>query len=69
MGYRDLENTGGDELRLQDTTLELQYKLTPRSSIFTDYVSRNGENGTNNATFGGTYADQDFFHVGLRYEL
>lgn len=69
MGYRDLENTGGDELRLQDTTLELQYKLTPRSSIFTDYVSRNGENGTNNTTFGGTYADQDFFHVGLRYEL
>ncbi|HHK8500351.1 porin [Vibrio parahaemolyticus] len=71
-GYRSLENSEGDELELKDTTLEVQYKLTPRSSIFTNYVDRNGSRGYSNGqevSFGGAHADESYYHLGLRYEL
>lgn len=73
-GYRNLNNDDGDELELKDTTLEVQYKLTDRSSIYTSYVFRNGERGYNAITntessFGGAHADQSYYHLGLRYEL
>lgn len=72
-GYRNLNNDDGDELELKDTTLEIQYKLTARSSIYTSYVFRNGERGYgaggNEVSFGGAHADQDYYHLGLRYEL
>ncbi len=73
-GYRYLNNDGGDELVLRDTTFELQYKLTPRSSIYTSYVLRNGQDGKNITTgktvsFGGSSASQNFYHAGLRYEF
>lgn len=72
-GYRNLENTDGDELELKDTTLEAQYHLTSRSSLFTSYVFRDGTNGTNLRTgeavnFGGD-ADEDFYQLGIRYEF
>ncbi|MDO6704599.1 porin [Photobacterium sp. 1_MG-2023] len=66
-GYRNLENTDGDELELKDTTLEAQYHLTSRSSLFTSYVFRDGKNGTSGG-FGGD-ADEDFYQLGLRYEF
>ncbi|KLV09285.1 membrane protein [Photobacterium aquae] len=65
-GYRWLENSGGDELELSDTTLEAQYRLTTRSSIFGSYVFRDGDNGTS-AGYSGD-ADDDYFFLGLRYE-
>ncbi|WP_031411579.1 porin [Vibrio parahaemolyticus] len=71
-GYRSLENSDGDELELKDTTLEVQYKLTPRSSIYTNYVDRNGSRGYSNGqevSFGGAHADESYYHLGLRYEL
>ncbi|HAS6048533.1 porin [Vibrio vulnificus] len=71
-GYRSLQNSGGDELELSDTTLEVQYKLTARSSIYTSYVDRNGERGYNSGqetSFGGAHADESYYHFGLRYEL
>ncbi|EHE6926307.1 porin [Vibrio cholerae] len=71
-GYRSLENQGGDGLELQDTTLEAQYKLTRRSSIYTSYVDRNGTRGSYNGgetSFGGAHADESYYHLGLRYEL
>ncbi|MEH6532154.1 MAG: porin [Photobacterium frigidiphilum] len=76
-GYRNLENTGGDETKYKDTTFEAQYKMTDRSSIFTSYVFRdgkegNGQNadGTNgNIWSGWNNAEEDYFNVGLRYEF
>ncbi|MBJ6923160.1 porin, partial [Vibrio cholerae] len=71
-GYRSLENQGGDGLELQDTTLEAQYQLTRRSSIYTSYVDRNGTRGSYNGgetSFGGAHADESYYHLGLRYEL
>ncbi|EOD6265798.1 porin, partial [Vibrio parahaemolyticus] len=53
-------------------TLEVQYKLTPRSSIYTNYVDRNGSRGYSNGqevSFGGAHADESYYHLGLRYEL
>ncbi|WP_120511461.1 porin [Photobacterium salinisoli] len=70
-GYRNLDNTGGDELELDEYTLEGQYRLTSRSSIYADYVIRDGKNGTMNGQsvgFSGD-ADEDFYNVGLRYEF
>ncbi|MBV4412640.1 porin [Enterobacteriaceae bacterium YMB-R22] len=73
-GYRYLSNKGGDKLMLRDTTFEVQYKLTPRSSIYTAYILRNGHDGYNavtgsNVSFGGSSASQSFYHAGLRYEF
>ncbi|KDM92567.1 porin [Photobacterium galatheae] len=67
-GYRSLENTDGDNLELKDTTLEAQYHLTSRSSLFASYVFRDGDNGTNGgADFGD--AEEDFYQLGIRYEF
>jgi len=66
------KNSDGDELELKDTTLEVQYKLTPRSSIYTNYVDRNGSPGHSKGkevSFGGAHADESYYHLGLRYEL
>lgn len=72
-GYRNLNNDDGDNLELKDTTLEVQYKLTSRSSIYTSYVFRNGDRGYNasgeEVSFGGAHADENYYHFGLRYEL
>lgn len=73
-GYRHLENKEGDELKLRDTTFEVQYKATARSSVFASYSWRNGEKGHNHVTgdevsFGGSNPADDYFHVGLRYEF
>lgn len=70
-GYRALENTGGDEAEYKDTTLEVQYHLTARSSIYTSYVMRNGDNGTGNSNIwsGWNDAEEDYYHLGLRYEF
>ncbi|ANG92246.1 porin [Enterobacteriaceae bacterium 155047] len=73
-GYRHLENTDGDGLSLRDTTLEVQYKATAKSSIYASYSWRNGEAGVNRVTnkrvsFGGSDPDDDYFHLGLRYEF
>ncbi len=73
-GYRHLNNEGGDELELRDTTFEAQYKLTPRSSIYTAYILRNGHDGKNvmtgrSVSFGGSSAAESFWHAGLRYEF
>ena len=73
-GYRYLKNEGGDQLKLRDTTFEAQYKLTPRSSIYTAYILRNGHDGQNLSTgrsvsFGGSSAAESFYHAGLRYEF
>ncbi|MBD1574707.1 porin [Vibrio sp. S17_S38] len=75
-GYRNLNNDDGDELELKDTTFEVQYKLTTMSSIYTTYELRNGKNGyatgetvgprTNG--FGGD-ADENFYSVGIRFEI
>ncbi|MCF7353353.1 porin [Vibrio sp. CK2-1] len=74
-GYRSLENDDGDELELKDTTFEVQYKLTNMSSIYTTYELRNGENGRSLAGggvrdtgFGGD-ADENFYSVGIRFEI
>ncbi|MBD1575633.1 porin [Vibrio sp. S11_S32] len=75
-GYRNLQNDGGDELELKDTTFEVQYKLTAMSSIYTTYELRNGENGYASGTsaglrtdgFGGD-ADENFYSVGIRFEI
>ncbi|QUJ68172.1 porin [Photobacterium sp. GJ3] len=66
-GYRNLDNTGGDELELDEYTLEGQYRLTSQSSIYADYVMRDGNNGFSNGFAGD--ADEDFYNVGLRYEF
>jgi predicted porin len=66
-GYRSLDNKDGDDLDLKDTTLEAQYKLTDRSSIFTSYVFRGGDNGQSKGFSGD--ASEDFYHLGLRYEF
>jgi predicted porin len=73
-GYRYLNNEGGDELELRDTTFEAQYKLTPRSSIYTAYILRDGHDGKNintgrTVSFGGSSASESFYHAGLRYEF
>ncbi|MGU3489736.1 porin, partial [Enterobacter bugandensis] len=69
-----LDNEDGDGLQLRDTTFEVQYKLTQRSSIYTSYSLRNGKEGTNKYTgnrvsFGGSNPADDYFHLGLRYEF
>ncbi|MCP3289050.1 hypothetical protein [Aeromonas hydrophila] len=59
-------------MSLRDTTLELQYKLTPRSSLYSAYVFRGGEDGLTGSTvtsFGGSSNSEDFYHLGLRYEF
>lgn len=71
-GYRHLDNDGGDGMSLRDTTLELQYKLTPRSSLYSAYVFRDGEDGLADNTitsFGGSSNSESFYHLGLRYEF
>lgn len=73
-GYRHLKNKGGDGLQLRDTTFEVQYKLTRRSSVFASYSWRNGEKGKERIThkmvsFGGSDPSKDYFHLGLRYEF
>lgn len=73
-GYRHMTNEDGDGLQLRDTTFEVQYKLTQRSSIYTSYSWRNGKEGTNKYTqnrvsFGGSNPADDYFHLGLRYEF
>ncbi|ALR76466.1 porin [[Enterobacter] lignolyticus] len=73
-GYRHLINTDGDDLKLRDTTFEIQYKVTAKSSIYGSYSWRNGEGGTNGVTgkavsFGGSDPADDYFHLGLRYEF
>lgn len=71
-GYRHLDNEGGDGMALRDTTLEVQYKLTPRSSLYSAYVFRDGEDGLQGNTrtsFGGSSNSDDFYHLGLRYEF
>lgn len=73
-GYRHLENEDGDKLKLRDTTFEVQYKATTRSSVYASYSWRNGEAGKNRVTgstvsFGGSDPADDYFHVGLRYEF
>ncbi|MCE7535139.1 porin [Aliivibrio fischeri] len=73
VGYRSLENSGGDEAEYKDTTFEVQYHLTERSSIYTSYVMRDGDNG--NVTTAGPVmtdwnnAEEDYYHLGLRYEF
>lgn len=70
-GYRWLDNSGFDELELSDTTLEAQYRLTLRSSIFASYVFRDGKDGDDGTTepvrFSGK-TDDDYMFLGLRYE-
>ena len=70
-GYRWLENSDGDELELSDYTLEAQYRLTLRSSVFGSYVFRDGTNGSDvdgdPVRFSGN-ADDDYMFLGLRYE-
>lgn len=73
-GYRHLKNTDGDDLKLRDTTFEVQYKATAKSSVYASYSWRNGEAGHNRITgdrvsFGGSDPADDFFHLGLRYEF
>lgn len=65
-GYRWLDNSGGDELELSDTTLEAQYRLTLRSSIFGSYVFRDGKDNQSGGFSGHT--DDDYMFLGLRYE-
>lgn len=65
-GYRWLENSDGDELELSDTTLEAQYRLTLRSSIFGSYVFRDGKDNQSGGFSGHT--DDDYMFLGLRYE-
>ena len=73
MGYRSLENSGGDEAEYKDTTFEVQYHLTARSSIYTSYVMRNGENGkavpASTNVMSWNDAEEDYYHLGLRYEF
>jgi hypothetical protein len=73
-GYRHLINSDGDGLELRDTTFEVQYKLTAKSSLYGSYSWRNGEAGENRVTgkmvsFGGNNPEDDYFHLGLRYEF
>ncbi|EMJ6902256.1 porin [Salmonella enterica] len=73
-GYRHLKNEDGDELKLRDTTFEVQYKATAKSSIYASYSWRNGEARHNRVTgntvsFGGSDPADDYFHLGLRYEF
>ncbi|MEX9251969.1 porin [Pseudenterobacter timonensis] len=73
-GYRHLKNADGDDLKLRDTTFEVQYKATAKSSVYASYSWRNGEAGHNRITgdrvsFGGSDPADDFFHLGLRYEF
>ena len=65
-GYRWLDNSGGDDLELSDTTLEAQYRLTLRSSIFGSYVFRDGKDNQSGGFSGKT--DDDYMFLGLRYE-
>ncbi|MGF1682649.1 porin [Photobacterium minamisatsumaniensis] len=65
-GYRWLENSDGDELELSDATLEAQYRLTARSSVFGSYVFRDGKDGISGGFSGDT--DDDYMFLGLRYE-
>lgn len=58
-GYRNLQNDGGDDLELNDTTFELQYKLNSWSSIYTTYEIRDGDNGNGNGFCGD--ADENFY--------
>ncbi|MCZ4335682.1 hypothetical protein O4H51_22850 [Aeromonas hydrophila] len=71
-GYRHLVNEGGNQMALRDTTLELQYKLTLRSSLYSAFVLRNGEDGLAGSTitsFGSNSNSESFYHLGLRYEF
>ncbi|GLR07567.1 outer membrane protein [Mixta theicola] len=73
-GYRYLNNQGGDKLELRDTTFEAQYRLTPRSSVYSAWILRNGHDGQNlltgrSVSFGGSSAAESFYHLGLRYEF
>ncbi|MBD1572132.1 MAG: porin [Vibrio hibernica] len=71
IGYRNLDNEGGDELELKDTSFEVQYKLNNWSSIYTTYEIRDGKNGNNQGTstnFAGD-ADENFYSVNLRFEI
>ena len=65
-GYRWLDNSGFDELELSDTTLEAQYRLTLRSSVFGSYVFRDGKDNQSGGFSGKT--DDDYMFLGLRYE-
>ncbi|PSW08452.1 porin [Photobacterium rosenbergii] len=70
-GYRWLDNSDGDELELSDTTLEAQYRLTLRSSIFASYVFRDGKDGDDGTAEPVRFAgktDDDYMFLGLRYE-
>ncbi|WP_153448164.1 porin [Vibrio algicola] len=71
-GYRNLQNDDGDGLELNDTTFEVQYKLTAMSSIYTTYEIRDGDNGVdlaNKSTNFGGDADENFYSVGIRFEI
>ncbi len=69
-GYRDYKKTSGSttDSKMKDWTAEVQYKLTDRSSIFTSYILRDGEDNSkaSNAKYD---LNQDYYNVGLRYEF
>ncbi|OAN18663.1 hypothetical protein A3K86_07190 [Photobacterium jeanii] len=69
-GYRDYKAKTGSttDRTMKDWTAEVQYKLTDRSSIFTSYVKRDGEDKSkaSNAKYD---LNQDYYHLGLRYEF
>ncbi len=69
-GYRDYKKTSGSttDSKMKDWTAEVQYKLTDRSSIFTSYVKRDGED-TAQAKDAKYDLNQDYYNVGLRYEF
>ncbi|PJG58139.1 porin [Aeromonas cavernicola] len=69
VGYRHLENDGGGDMALRDYLFELQYKLTPFSSIYTTYVIRNGRDGSAGQNTFGHSNDDDIYHLGLRYDF
>lgn len=67
-GYRNLTNKGGDEVEVDITTFEFQYKVTDKSSVFAAYMLQDGiDNNANKGSF--SYSnDESFYHLGLRYE-
>ena len=67
-GYRNLSNEGGDEVELDTTTLELQYKITLKSSIFAAYMLQDGNDGTSEKGSFSASNQESFYHLGLRYE-
>lgn len=67
-GYRNLTNEGGDEVEIDTTTFELEYKIATSSSLFAAYMWQDGDDGYNKLGSFSRSNEESFYHVGLRYE-